>query len=348
MDVGFLFDLRNPARWHRGWPDLYARSLEFCEEADRRGADGVWFTEHHLFEDGYLPQPLVFAAAAAARTRSVRIGTAVTLPNLREPAHLAEEASVVDLISGGRLELGVGAGYRVPEYQLFNVPIAGRFARVEKNIAEVRRLLRDGGITPGPVQRPVPMWGGFYGPKGAAIAGRLGLGLLHISREMFQHYHRAWVDAGHEPGGEQVSDLLPIMLADDPDTAWHRLAPHVAHQMNSYRFAAMEGTGQPAPPPIPEERFRNRTTEDPWGALEILTPEDAVQRIHDHTQGLPVKHLIFWASIAGMPDDLVQRNIELVSEKLVPLLDQAAAADAALHHHLGVDRGTAPDSGDGA
>lgn len=63
MDVGILFDLRNPDAWHRPWADHYARSLEFCEEADRRGAAGVWFTEHHLFEDGYLPSPLTFAAA---------------------------------------------------------------------------------------------------------------------------------------------------------------------------------------------------------------------------------------------------------------------------------------------
>ncbi|MFD0446829.1 LLM class flavin-dependent oxidoreductase [Streptomyces indonesiensis] len=85
MESGILFDLRNPEAWHRPWADHYARSLEWCEEVDRRGIGGVWFTEHHLFEDGYLPQPLVFAAAAAARTRDCRIGTAVILPNLRRP-----------------------------------------------------------------------------------------------------------------------------------------------------------------------------------------------------------------------------------------------------------------------
>lgn len=327
MDVGILFDLRNPARWHRPWADHYARSLEFCEEADRRGAGGVWFTEHHLFDDGYLPQPLTFAAAAAARTRSVRIGTAVMLPNLRRPAHLAEEAAVVDLISGGRLELGFGAGYRLPEYELYGEPITGRFSRIEHNIAEVRRLLTDGGVTPGPIQHEVPVWGGFYGPRGAAIAGRLGIGLMHISHEMFGHYYRAWTEAGHDPDLVEVSDLLPVMLADDPDAAWPRVAPHLAHQMNSYRKAAVEGTGQPEPPPIPEQEFRGRTSDEPWGALEILTPEDAAARIHARTTGLPIKHLIFWASIAGMPDDLVQRNIELVSERLLPLLERMRQAE---------------------
>lgn len=62
------------------------------------------------------------------------------LPNLHKPAQLAEDAAVVDLISGGRLELGMGAGYRVPEYRLFDAEFDGRFSRIERNIREIRRL----------------------------------------------------------------------------------------------------------------------------------------------------------------------------------------------------------------
>ncbi|MFD7061139.1 LLM class flavin-dependent oxidoreductase [Streptomyces sp. NPDC059906] len=320
MDVGLLFDLRNPEGWKRPWADHYARTLEFCEEADRRGADGLWFTEHHLFEDGYLPQPLTFAAAAAARTRRVRIGTSVLLPALRKPAQLAEEAAIVDLISGGRLELGMGAGYRVPEYALMDGDFKSRFARTEEHIREVRRLWEEGGITPGPLQDPVPLWGGFYGPRGARIAGRLGMGLLHINHEKFEHYRDGLIEGGHDPASARVSDLLPIILADDPDEAWARVAPYLAHQLNSYQQASVEGTDRPKPPLIHAEELRNRTSNAPWGALKIFTPEQAAAEIKEMTEGLPVQHLIFWASIAGMPDDLVARNIELVSEDLPALL----------------------------
>ncbi|MFE4693083.1 LLM class flavin-dependent oxidoreductase [Streptomyces sp. NPDC056749] len=321
MDVGILFDLRNPDAWHRPWADHYARSLEFCEEADRRGAAGVWFTEHHLFEDGYLPSPLTFAAAAAARTRRVRIGTAVVLPNLHKPAQLAEDAAVVDLISGGRLELGMGAGYRVPEYRLFDAEFDGRFSRIERNIREIRRLWEEGGVTPGPIQRPVPLWGGFYGPRGARIAGRLGIGHLHISHELFDVYRAGLAEGGHDPESARVSDLLPVILADDPEAAWPRVAPHLAHQMNTYRQGSVEGTGHASPPLLTADQFPDRPGEDgSWATLEILTPEDAAVRIHERTKGLPVKHLIFWSSIAGMPDDLVARNIELISERLPVLL----------------------------
>ncbi|MET8810748.1 LLM class flavin-dependent oxidoreductase [Streptomyces sp. NPDC004549] len=330
LDVGLLFDLRNPEAWHRPWADHYARSLEYCEEADRRGAGGVWFTEHHLFEDGYLPQPLTFAAAAAARTRRVRVGTAVVLPNLHKPAQLAEDAALVDLISGGRLEVGFGAGYRIPEYRLFGADYGRRFRQVETNIREVRRLWEEGGITPGPLQSPVPLWGGFYGPRGARLAGRLGIGLLHINHEMYGPYREGLVEGGHDPGTARVSDLLPVILADDPEAAWPRVAPHLAHQMNTYQQGSLEGTDVPRPPLLKAEDFPQPPPGDgSWSLLEILTPEEAARRVHERIRGLPVRHLIFWASIAGMPDDLVVRNIELISERLPALLAERAAAEDA-------------------
>jgi alkanesulfonate monooxygenase SsuD/methylene tetrahydromethanopterin reductase-like flavin-dependent oxidoreductase (luciferase family) len=328
MKVGCIFDLRNPDPWRRPWADHYSRTLEFCEEADRRGADGLWFTEHHLFEDGYLPQPLTFAAAAAARTRTARIGTAVVLPALRKPAQLAEEAAIVDLISGGRLELGIGAGYRIPEYDLFGADIGRRFAATEQVVRETRRLWLEGGITPRPIQRPVPMWGGFYGPRGARLAGRLGIGLLHISPDLFRHYQAGLAEGGHDPATARVSGLLPIILADDPEAAWSRVAAHAVYQMNSYRQASVEGTSQPVPPLVTIDQLHRRSVNSPGGVLEILTPQDAADRIRKLTQGLPVVHLIFWASIAGMPDDLVTRNIELISENLKALIPEAVASQA--------------------
>src|SRR5207302_342707 len=107
-----------------------------------------------------------------------------------------------------------------------------------------------GGVTPGPLQRPVPLWGGFYRPRGARLAGRLGIGLLHISHELFPHYLKGLEEGGHDPALARVSDLLPVLLADDPEAAWPRVAPHLAHQMNSYRQLSVEGTDQPPPPLI--------------------------------------------------------------------------------------------------
>ena len=85
MKLGIYLDVRNPPRWPATWPDLYRATIDLVADAEGRGADAVWLTEHHGFEDGYLSQPLAFAAALAVRTRSMRIGTAVLLPPLRHP-----------------------------------------------------------------------------------------------------------------------------------------------------------------------------------------------------------------------------------------------------------------------
>jgi alkanesulfonate monooxygenase SsuD/methylene tetrahydromethanopterin reductase-like flavin-dependent oxidoreductase (luciferase family) len=97
MHLGLFCDLRNPAQWRRPWADHYRQTLAWIRDAEHLGADAVWLTEHHFFDDGYLPQPLTLAAAIAAQTERVRIGTAIVLGALRHPLHLAEEAAIVDL-----------------------------------------------------------------------------------------------------------------------------------------------------------------------------------------------------------------------------------------------------------
>jgi alkanesulfonate monooxygenase SsuD/methylene tetrahydromethanopterin reductase-like flavin-dependent oxidoreductase (luciferase family) len=148
MEVGIYLDLRNPPGWRQDWSRLYGFSLEAIEEAEHLGARSVWLSEHHGFEDGYLNQPLTYAAAVAARTRTVRIGTAVLIAPFWNPVQLAEEAAVIDIVSGGRLELGLGAGYRIPEFELFCVDRSRRYTLTDAAVRRVRELWADPAICP--------------------------------------------------------------------------------------------------------------------------------------------------------------------------------------------------------
>jgi alkanesulfonate monooxygenase SsuD/methylene tetrahydromethanopterin reductase-like flavin-dependent oxidoreductase (luciferase family) len=321
VKLGLYFDLRNPAPWARPWPEVYGRALDLVVEAERLGAASVWFSEHHLFSDGYLPQPLTFAAAAAARTTRVRIGTAVLLAALRPAALVAEEAAVIDQISGGRLELGIGAGYSVPEYELYNADITKRYGLTDAAVAEIRRLLDEGIVTPPAAQNPFPIWLGYQGPQGAKRAGRLGVGLLSLDRALLDPYREGLVEGGHDPATARTGGMLDIIVADDPEAAFERILPHYAHQLNSYRAAAVAGSGRDAPKEITVEKLRSGAAQKGQiPGLRVLTPTDAVNAIREATDGSPVEHVYLWASVAGMPDDLVERHVELTCTQVAPNL----------------------------
>lgn len=326
MKVGLFFDLRRPPGTEAPWPRTYSFALEVCEEAERLGAASLWLSEHHLFADGYLPQPLTFAAAVAARTARVRIGTAVTIAALRHPAHLAEEAAVVDQISGGRLELGLGAGYRRQEYELFGADLAQRYRVTDLRVTQLRQLWTAGAITPPPVQDAgggVPLWLGYNGPRGARRAGRLGVGLLSADPELAPAYLAGLAEGGHDPASARMAGMVPVYVTDDPDGDWAEVSRRHAYQWDSYFAEAVAGTDIPAPAPLDMRRVRDRGLNRRSGSLLYATPEQAAAQLRERLAPAPVETVFLWASVGGMPEELVRRNVTTILTRLAPLLVDA-------------------------
>lgn len=325
MRLGLYFDLRNPGRWRRPWADHYAQALEWVEGADAAGADGLWVTEHHFFEDGYLTQPLTFAAAMAARSRRARIGTAVVLAPMYPTLRIAEDAALVDLISSGRLELGLGAGYVRSEFEAFGADRGRRFDTTDARIRELREIFEGGDLRPPPLQDPIPLWAGYMGPKGARRAGRLGVGLLSLSRDLAVPYFSGLAEAGHPVETARMGGLLRIVCADDPESVFPRLVPHIAHQQNSYTQAMYAGSGKRAPQ-IGEARLLEAGRRGAEVAFQVLSVAEAAEFIRACTVGLPAEHAYLWASVAGMPDEVVERHIELSCGALRDALRDRAEA----------------------
>jgi len=317
--LGLFFDLRNPQPWAKPWPEFYARTLDSISAAEQMGLHSVWVTEHHLFDDGYMPQPLTFLSAIAARTSKVVLGTAVTLPALRPPALVAEEAAVVDQLSGGRLQLGFGAGYSPREYQLFGADVAKRYSLTDTAAMEVRRLLDERITTPPAAQNPFPIWMGYQGPQGARRAGRMGTGLLSLDKSLLEPYRQGLEEGGHDVATARTGGMLDIIVADDPESAFERILPHYAHQLNTYRAASVAGSGAPAPKEIGLDKLRaQKTGAGSIPGLRVLTVDEAKAAIAEEIADAPVQHVYLWGSIAAMPDDLADRHIELVSRELAP------------------------------
>jgi alkanesulfonate monooxygenase SsuD/methylene tetrahydromethanopterin reductase-like flavin-dependent oxidoreductase (luciferase family) len=324
--LGVYFDLRNPPGWRQDWSRLYSFTLELCQEAERLGADSAWFSEHHMFEDGYLPQPLTFAAAVAARTSRIRIGTAVLLAPLRRAVQLAEEAAVVDILSDGRLDLGLGAGYRQPEFDAYGADLGDRYRATDQMVLDLRKAWADGKVMPPPRQSPVPLWLGYGGPQGARRAGRLGTGLLSLNPEQLAPYRQGLQDAGLDPASARMSGVVHAWVSQDPDRDWPLVARHHAYQWDSYRRYLAEGTGRPAPKPVDPDRSRANGLKPGMGNLLYATPEDAAEKIGKHLDGLPVDTAFFWASLAGMQEDAAVRHVQTLCTRLRPLLNELEAA----------------------
>jgi hypothetical protein len=121
-----------------------------------------------------------------------------------------------------------------------------------------------------------------------------------------------------------MGGLVEILLADDPDEARERVLPHYAHQVNSYRRAAIAGTGRPEPKEVTVDRLREGMhSQGAIPGLTVLTVDEAIAHLGAAVADLPVTDVYVWANVAGMPDDIVRRHLELW---LGPVRDGVATA----------------------
>ncbi len=123
---GLRYDLRRPPFASASAAELAEAALEQCAWADEHGFTSVTLSEHHGSPDGYLPSPLVLAAAIAARTRRLRIVLAAIVVPLHDPIRLAEDLAVLDVVSGGRIVPVLAAGYVESEFRTFGRRLADR------------------------------------------------------------------------------------------------------------------------------------------------------------------------------------------------------------------------------
>ena len=128
-------------RLARTVPQLYAQVMRQCELAERLGYDTFFCAEHHFHEYGVVPDPAVMLSALAQRTRTIRLGTAISILTFHDPRRIAETYAMVDLMSGGRLVFGVGSGYLAHEFAGYGVDPKEKRDRFNERLEIVKRLL---------------------------------------------------------------------------------------------------------------------------------------------------------------------------------------------------------------
>jgi alkanesulfonate monooxygenase SsuD/methylene tetrahydromethanopterin reductase-like flavin-dependent oxidoreductase (luciferase family) len=328
---GLWYDFRNPSQWRQSPDRLYAETLDQIAWGDNNGFDDVWLSEHHFIEDGYLPSIMPVAAAIAARTRKIRIASGVLLMPFHNPVRLAEDVAVVDVISGGRLELGVGVGFKHEEFDGFGVSFKERGARTNQSLEIIRRLL--GGetvtfkseffdfknikLTPEPIQKPrPPIWLGGFTPPALRRAARYGDGFTvpGATRGVYDQYI-AELKKQNRPT-ENIrfaSAVWCLMVSNDPDKTFAEAADHVIYQANNYsQWLSAAGLS-----PL-SEHLRDREQLRKSGLLQVLDPDGAVKTIRELANNVPITHFYSWTLPPGLPPKWAQTHLELFASKVIP------------------------------
>lgn len=175
MDLGVgLWAMRSTARKPRSFPALYAELIEDARLAERLGFHSLWVAEHHFWYDGWCPSPLIAASAVLGATSRLHVGTGIALAPLLEPNDVVAHVSAVEDLADGRLELGLGLGYRDLEFDAFGLARAHRGRRMTAALEALGRRRRE----PVGGERPARIWVGGMATAAIERAARHGAGLL--------------------------------------------------------------------------------------------------------------------------------------------------------------------------
>jgi alkanesulfonate monooxygenase SsuD/methylene tetrahydromethanopterin reductase-like flavin-dependent oxidoreductase (luciferase family) len=265
LRFGVCYDFRNPPDSGVSNARLYAEVMEQVRWLDRLGADLVWFTEHHFVEDGYLPSWTPVAGAMAAVTENVRFGTDICLMPFNHPVRLAEDLAVLDNLSGGRVEVGIGMGYAPHEFRGFGLPVSRRVSLMNEGIEVLKHCfsgerfsyhgkryqLDDVRITPEYVQPGgPPLWIAAMSDGGAARAARYDTNFLPQGNR--GRVYDTWVDAlessGRRPADYRVGIIRSILVTDDREADWPVIEAAERYRMVLYKQffeESGEGFGDP-------------------------------------------------------------------------------------------------------
>jgi len=214
--------------------------LDLLASAEPLGFDNIWLNEHHFTSwGGMLPSPPMALAALSQRTQRIRLGTSIAVLGLHHPIDIAEQLAMLDLMSGGRLEFGVGRGSVVYDYEVFGLPYAQAQARTLEALDVIRTAwageqfshageffqIPSVRVWPRPEQRPhPPIWVSCAsGPPSFEWTARQGYNLLTVGfvkpvpefAALTRVYRDAWADAGQAPDGFQIATLYHSVICED-------------------------------------------------------------------------------------------------------------------------------------
>jgi alkanesulfonate monooxygenase SsuD/methylene tetrahydromethanopterin reductase-like flavin-dependent oxidoreductase (luciferase family) len=351
MEFGLFYLMQRDEQWSER--AVYDSALEQMLAAEPLGYRSVWIAEHHFNDYGLCPVPPVLAAYLAARTTALRLGMGVSLLPLHHPVDLAEQLAVLDVVSGGRLDVGIGRGGTLQDYQTFQSDREDSRARVEEGIELIRKSWSGEPfdftgrfhsaerlhVRPRPVQRPhPPLFIAANSEDSVLSAARLGLPTLSsffvpLTELERRHdlYREASLAAGRSAAEiEALEDhawgMRVVHVAPSHDEALRAVeAPFMGYQQKMSRLRS-DATGGTVPSSFDRSLLRLRAFQDYLddGWALIGTPAEVRDGLRKYLDATGYRRVLLLMALPGLDTRLALRSMRMFAEEVAPTLTEVS------------------------
>ena len=334
----------------------YQQTLQTAKEAEALGFDSIWVGQEHFYTFGICPNPAVFLSAVARETTTLRLGTSVAVTAFDHPLRRAEDFAVLDVVSNGRLNLGLGRGAIPTHFEGFGADARESKSRYEEAIEIIRRAWTEErfshegrywkfpelSVSPKPVQKPhPPIWRGTVSEEGFIKAGEEGTNAFVVpwsrGEEETQRNHAVYRELLRSRGhtNAKTTAVYYVFLDRDHQTAVREAREHIVRYAELNNSAAHRRTSDDSlrAPKSKLFELKNRLASmgDRVEAVGIVgTPERAIERIKEISQayGNSIDELVFYPNAGARSYELGMKTMTLFAEEVMPAFKSDAKVPA--------------------
>lgn len=348
MKFGLFFVLQRPD--HLTEHQIYEHEVPQMVLADELGYDSIWIAEHHFADFGVCSSPQVLAAAVAGQTKRLRVGMGITLLPLHDPVQLAEELAVLDQVSDGRLDVGLGRASSTIEYSGFNVPYDESRGRVDEGVEILRglwtrdpftyqgsfRSIENVSLVPKPVQQPhPPLYLACNSEETVPIAARLGLPMMSSmlvgNRSLVKRagiYREVSAECGFPAADveDRIARTWNIRFVYVAENERDALADPREHLLGYLNAALARYRG------VLIESDRTEFDYDEYlrgGAALFGTPDQVAEKVAEIHETAGLQNLLCFMGFRALDPAKARRSMELFAAKVMPRFATPATAAAA-------------------
>jgi len=341
MEFGVFLLMQSPSA--RPCAEIYGRAIEIAQAAEELGFSKVWVAEHHFLNYSYSSRPLLVLSHLAARTRRIRLGPAIIPLSLHHPLIVAEELAAVDVLSEGRLEIGIGKGYQKYQFDRLGIDMDTAPQRYAESLDVVTLALNRPEFSyqgkffsipattlyPRPLQQPIPLWIVVNTTRRETVAEAIGYGanlftggLEPISRLL--NVRVAYPDLfATAPKAVRVGTQRQVFVTDNAAEAtraadearWHARVSR-SLRLNSEQIER----GVVLAPPLPEEPSTDVILDE---FVVAGTPDRCVSQLRRIERGLGADYFNCSVGIGDLPQSAILRSMERFSRDVMPQFDGA-------------------------